>query len=551
MKIKRLIWRVVFIVLIACVAGILSVNYYANWRLRHEIALLSSQKIKGLYSLHIGSTQLNIWSGTLKASDVVISTDIIAWAGIRQAWPDSFPPVVEMSVHAIDILHFSWASYFSRRNIDFKALIVDQPVLHLMLQGDTIQQDSMVQRQFRALKHLLFPMVKALIINNFAIKNANITFNTLLKGDTLMRHCTGLNLSFKALNIDEQSTETTFCRDIALQAGHGEFHSHLGTHSLAFDHLKFSKAARIISLGQCSVVPKQDEQAFFSQLHFRKDYLSFACPEITIKGFDLDKLLKNNYFYADSLLAKEATLAATVNHFLPLPYRKILPHELVQKITSLFNIGNIVFKDSEISLTTRLPGADYLLTFNHCYINADNLSNDSTLMNSEHPLQIWAEAQFMNHAPLKIKLSLPLLSQSFNGDYTVSIQHLPMAAFNPIISHNNVSIKSGFLQMADISATIQQGVSLGTIKMQYHNLDVQILHKGSGKPRIVMSELVDLFVKEDNIRDTDPSTPFIIGKIYHIRNRQEGFFMFLWRSLQSGMLPSIVPSHKKLKKVMQ
>lgn len=548
MKKNRWIRRALIALLVICIVAAFSLNYYAKWRMQKEIERFSAQNSEGLYSLSVGSTSLNIWSGVLNASDIVVTTDTAKWAAHRQTWPDSFPPIIQMSVQTLDILHVKVFRYLFSKKIDLQAINIQGPVLHIIRQRDTTQRDSTAENPLTKLPDLISPIAKALKINEISINHADVTLHTIQDRDTAQQHLTDVNLLFSQVDVDTASAEITFCKDIALQLGHFETRSSAGTHVISLDSFYLSKNSRKISFRQFSVAPLQTEQEFFRQQAFRKAYIAFVCPEITLSGFDMDSLLRHNYFSADTLQVEQAKLILTSNKSLPLPYRKILPNEAVRKITGLFNIKNIVMKDCDIGVTTKEPEADFLVTFNHTYVTANNLTNDSTLMDDRRPFELWVESKFMNRAPIKMNMRFALLSPTLQVDYTATIRNFPLAALNPVISHKNVMIETGYMQKTDINSSVRNGVARGTVKIHYKDLQVKVLREDSREVRKFMTKIAELFVNEENMLDGDPTTPFKTGTIYHERNRQEEFFVFLWHALQTGLLPTIVPAIDKLKK---
>jgi len=548
MKKNPWIGRVLIALLIICIAAAFSLNYYAKWRIQKEIERFSAQNSKGVYSLSVGNTYLNVWNGVLKAADIVVTTDTAKWAAIRQTWPDSFPPVIQMSVGSVEILHVNMFRYLFSKKIEIRAINFQRPILKITRQRDTTQRDSVLLRTLAELPDLLAPVSKALKINEISVNHADITLHTWQERDTVQQYLTDVNLLFSQIDIDKASAEVTYCKDIAIQLGHFETRSNEGTHLVSLDSFYLSKNSRKISLRRFSVAPLQTEQEFFRQQPFRKAYIAFICPEMTLTGFDMDRLLRHNYFSADTLQVDQAKLILTSNKLLPLPYRKILPNEAVRKITGLFNIKNVVMKDCDIGVTTKEPDADFLVTFNHTYVTANNLTNDSMLMDEQRPFDLWVESKFMNRAPIKMNMRIPLLSPALQVDYTATIRNFPLAALNPVISHKNLMIETGYVQKTEINTSVRNGVARGTVKIHYKDLKVKVLREDSRKVRRLMTKIAELFVNEENMLDGDPETPFKTGTIYHVRNRQEEFFVFLWHALQTGLLPTIVPAYDKLKK---
>jgi len=121
---------------------------------------------------------------------------------------------------------------------------------------------------------------------------------------------------------------------------------------------------------------------------------------------------------------------------------------------------------------------------------------------------------------------------------------LPLDILNPVLDHKRLSIKSGYLQSAEIKSVIRNGLATGTVQMQYRDLQVAIMKKDTGKTRKVVSKIANILLNEDNEKE-DPAN-FVTGNINLTRTRQEEYFAFLWHSIQTGMLPSVMPALKKV-----
>lgn len=546
MKKSRLYWQIPTALVFLFIGALLSVNYWAKWRVQQEIDALSLKQINGLYRIQVGSSYLNIWNGELVAADVSVQSDTAAWNALHEQWPDSFPPLLSVSLKAIQIRNFNWVSYFSSHRAACRNLVIETPVMTMITQRDSAAPAKSLKEQLQALPDLIAPFADILKIKKVSINNANISMRSIREnGDTLTQSISQAHLYFRDVNIDRRSDEITYCKEMEISAGHFETVFNVGTQMIAFDSFYYSKKAKRIGMRNFTVTPQRTEQEFFKDIGVRRAYFKIKCAEIMANGFDLDRFAGYNYFFADSLQVQEPTMNFTINQLLPLPYRKFLPHELVQRINTHFNVKKVVVKNGDIIILNRVDGRDFAVTFNHSYITAHNLSNDSLLMDAGHPLEIWAEARLMDQSPVKLKLNLPLLNPTFDADYSATIEAMPLEVLNPVIYHKRLSIKSGYMRNADIRSVIRNGVATGKVVMQYHSLQLEIMKKDTGKVRKVASKIANILLNEDNEKE-DPSS-FITGEISLTRNRQEEFFAFMWHSIQTGLLPTLLPAYDRLK----
>lgn len=535
---------------IACGIIIVAFNYYVEWRLLKEIKSLSSTKINGLYDLKIGNIKMAVMSGTLEANDITITTDSVPWAAMCIAAPDSFPPFIQLSVQSIQIRDFNWMRYFSRNVIAISSVVVDRPGIRMLLLRDTARKNTSFKDILSQLPGRISPVATALEIKYFSIDNARFSLLTLVKKDSIFQECSGVKMTFEGIDISNKSGEITFCRDIAINAANYAEHRTAGTHSVSFEDLTFSKKEGILALHHLLVLPLTSERVFFRREKYRKPFIAFACPAVTMSGTDINRLINENYLFVRSVRLDEARIDVSINKKQPLPHYKAFPHELIQKMGSQFNIAEVIVKNSAIVLAVNDIGGKNILTFNHTYITAANLTNDSGLMRDNHPLEMWTEMQFMNQSLLKVYLGLPLLAATFEGKIVASLGALSLAKLNPLIGHNDIQVKSGLINKVKMVANIRNGVAHGMVKMDYTDLEVQVLHHDSDKVRKVLSKAANLVLKSENNIDNDPSTITNTGKIDYRRVRGEGFLPFIWHAAQTGLIPCIVPSYEMIDNII-
>ena len=544
-KNKKIWWTISLTVFVLLLVVIVSLNYWAKARVRQELEQLSGRKLNGIYTLSFGKTYVDIWSGEFQATEISLQSDTAVWNKLRAQQPDSLPALVSLTAQTIHIKHFNLLRYFSGKTAAMRSVVLDNPQLTIISTRDTVKADVSLKDRLLKLPESISSFASSLKIKHISVNNASVHLRTIrAPGDTLKQDLEQADLYVKDLNTENGSNEVTYCKEIEIRARHIATIFNVGTQKISFDDFKMSKNGKHVSLHNFQVDPQRSEQQFFKDIGVRKAYFTIKSPEITLEGFDLNRWLTNDYLYAHSMHVQEPMLHFTINKFLPLPFRKLLPHELVAKVKGVFNVEELIVKDGQIAITNRVDGKDFSITFDHSYITANNFTNDSLLMDDSHPLAIWAEARFMDQAPVKLQLNLPLRSRTLDADYTASVDGLSLAVLNPVISHKHLSITSGYMRSAEIKSVIRNGVATGKVVMQYQGLEIELMKKDTGKTRKLASKIANILINEDNTK-ADPST-FITGNISLTRNKQEEFFAFMWHSIQTGLMETILPAYEKL-----
>ena len=91
----------------------------------------------------------------------------------------------------------------------------------------------------------------------------------------------------------------------------------------------------------------------------------------------------------------------------------------------------------------------------------------------------------------------------------------------------------GVIQQARFEAEINDGLAKGTFYITYEDLQVSWLKKDSNKKRKFLSSLLNSAIK-DNVEAKE-------GKIDYHREYNDSLLRFVWRTIRSGLITSLLP----------
>jgi hypothetical protein len=148
----------------------------------------------------------------------------------------------------------------------------------------------------------------------------------------------------------------------------------------------------------------------------------------------------------------------------------------------------------------------------------------------------------MGEGPLNAEVALPLEGSLRDFTCKGSVGAMELSPLNGMLEPAiNMTIKGGRLDRLTFDFSANDNVSSGWMEFLYNNLDVILLGKESGKEKGFVSFLANTMALSNN---PAPGKDLKIVQIGFERDKNKGIVGYIWRTIQSGMVRTIVPTSK-------
>jgi hypothetical protein len=182
------------------------------------------------------------------------------------------------------------------------------------------------------------------------------------------------------------------------------------------------------------------------------------------------------------------------------------------------------------------------ITLNDFSINTYALSNQVTDSTISHEMRLFVKAKIMGEGPMNIELTLPLEGNLREFRCTGSVGAMKLFPVNGMLQPAlNIIFKGGQLNRMTFDFTGNDNVSNGWMEFLYQDLDAVVLNKKSGKEKGFVSFLANTMTMSNN---PAPGRELKIVEIGFERDKNKGLIGYVWKTLQSGMVRTIVPTNK-------
>ena len=135
----------------------------------------------------------------------------------------------------------------------------------------------------------------------------------------------------------------------------------------------------------------------------------------------------------------------------------------------------------------------------------------------------------------------PLNTTETLFDCSGTLEKFPLDALNIMLKNNaNILIKEGYADKLEFSFHANEKYSSGSLLFLYHDLKIELLNKETNKSALkekLISFVANKFlIKESNPKKNEPPRRELI---FYQRNPNRFIFNYTWKSVLSGLKPTI------------
>ncbi|MBC7776985.1 MAG: hypothetical protein H7246_16255 [Phycisphaerae bacterium] len=549
--VRRLLIILAVVLALISIAGIVFVRVWLDPLVKEKLVALTAESSHEMYALKIDQLHINILTGSVNAGGIQLNTDTTRWEQMHQEKPDETPLKIDLQITRLRIKNISWIRYWRTKNLDLRGIQIVNPQIDLVSIQDTAQEkvpqvDTPAQHILERLPLLIAPFANHVHIGYVAITNGKISMQNLLRNKSSYQQADSINGVLSHFNIaardTTENTTALYCKHILLSIRNFEWYPAGTVYGYRVKSVAIDGQDEAIKLEDITVHPKISDAEFMQRLTFRIPRVKVKMKEILIRKFDLFRALHKQEWMMETVTVESARINVYQNKNLPLP-RKQMPNEMFRNLKPYLNIDTILIRNSNILYTELLEDDKGQLEFEHTNGVILNITNDTLKMSDKTPASINARAELMGAGLLDLSLDIPLLSKTFDCDVAAHLGEIDMTYLNRLVEDkNNFRVESGKSEKIVMKAQVRNGLAQGKIEATYDDLKISVLREKDGSKKKLVSAVANIILRGKNERGS-PDQPFKVGTIYYRREPTDGILRYIWRSAQTGLIETLVPSN--------
>ncbi|AFM04442.1 hypothetical protein Fleli_2059 [Bernardetia litoralis DSM 6794] len=536
---KKLLIILGSILLVLVVGGFVVVNYLDNY-LKEQITNSINENKKSPYRIEIDDVQVRLFPTKVTLEKIKVRTDSISAE-------ESGQPNAKIDVEKVVFKGASLWKYISNGEWHADRLTLQNPIIDIKYLADSTQGVS------RAADTVANFVVAPLSVGILEIQNLTghyqYNFNSIielkkldleiddarwLKPPTFRFSSDKVQISFEQLN----HKTADFVQMVDTLNG--------TLNAVSFDTsyvdvLRFLDAKLLISA--YSMAHKNGTNFKIAEIDYKDNLVKIKNVELSqdldekreikaqqLEAHNLDwQALQRQLIKADKILVFNPDISILKDrnrHGKPTTKKMPYQWKIGLAIDTLqIEKGNIVYSE-------RAEGLDGIgsLAFDSLNMMALNFHN----FEESKPTKIKADMYFMKESRIEIEMDMPLNTDTFEGSIKGFCTQIEIPSLNKMLSPiTRFEANKGVIKRAEFDAKINDGNATGVFYITYTDLEVTLLKKNSDKRRKFLSGLLNVVI-DKNVEGKE-------GKINYQREHNDSLLRYVWRTIRSGLIASMLP----------
>lgn len=451
---------------------------------------------------------------------------------------------IELYVKKIRLTGFRIREMLFHKTLMISDLLIENPDIVLTLPDDAGEVAEKVRepkpkKQGSQLLHKIY-------FDNIIFKGGSFQVE---RNDVVLVNSPGIDFLAQHIELKKNSEKEPIgfsYGDISLSLTDIDLYSETGLYNISLAGFSFTKSDSSILLNGFRMIPKYDKKEFSGKLKFQNDRFDLHIGQIKFGHIGIETFLaggplKIASLMIDSLNAdiyRDKNVTFNFDRFPPFYNESFLKIPIPVYIDTL-SIAHSKILYGELAGGRPVAGTILLGDFQ---LQSHNLTNQVSEDTIDHVMPLFIQAMVMGEGPMNLKLELPLEGNLHEFTCSGSIGAMKLSPLNDMLEPAiNMKFNEGKLNRMTFSFSANDNVSNGWMEFLYQDLDVALMKKDTEKEWGFVSTMANTMTLSNN---PAPGKNLKIVEIGTVRDKNKGIINYVWKTIQSGMIHTILPIKK-------
>lgn len=498
------------------------------------------------YDVKINRARVNLFRMSVILKGLKIIPDSLLLADLGK--PKMPNVAFDIDMRKLQLKGIGILEFLRNKYVGLDSFIIDDTKVSIYMAGTSDKNKSSSKSGGINLDSLSLKGISGGNINNFRLEDIVINVVDTKNRDTLFS-AGYFEMLLHDITLSENKNDSSF------KANWGHLKIKMtserailpgNTYNLSFDDLEFSTETRKITLTGLGIKPKYSLSKMVSFSKFNHEIYNVSVGDLEINSVDIYDIIRDSGIYLSSINIDKLKLDIYKDKRLPYDTSKRpkLPQQLLKSMKIDLNIDSIDISNSELIYSERheLSDKPMSVTLGSLNVKVKNVTSvlDSIINGAMMTINLNAELQ--NHLYMGVDIYFPLNSVSDTFSFSGHLKGGDLKLFNPVLKPvMAVSIESGTLDKLTFSASANPYWSIGKMDMQYHNLKGNVMNHEMTRSKKLLTWIANTVLIQNNpIKNNHVR----IEPMYFDRDMYKGLGNYLWKTLQSGITATIIPTMK-------
>lgn len=311
--------------------------------------------------------------------------------------------------------------------------------------------------------------------------------------------------------------------------------------------IKYDYKTSSLLISNFSMQPTIDKAKLAATYRYNSEVYEVETKSIYLKGFRLDSILRTGIIKIDTVLVDAPIVGIYKDQTKPFNLNK-RPKFLNQKLKASkqpLNIEKVIIQNGTFSYWEKHPEFKELMTVDISNLNVlvSNVTSIKDSLENGNELVVNVKGNLCNTAPINLDIFMHYNTWNNSYSFTGNIGKAQFTDFNPAIyPAAGIKFSNGTLNSIQFTVHGTPTESSGKMSMLYDNLEADL--SNTKKEKKGLSWLANSVLLASN---PSKKGKLRVAEINFERVPYKGFTNLIWKSVQSGLMNTLLPigKHKK------
>lgn len=500
------------------------------------------------YKISVGNVKVNLFTMSVILKDVSIEPDSILISQIKlQKWPQK--KGLRISIPALRVRHIGVINFLFDKYVDVGSFVLKDAKVDLLTSGkSSTPKTKKVDKTATPfnIDSIVIPGISGANLNRFVVKDFGIYVIDIKHNDTVFS-TKSLNIQIKNIalikNEPDSSSFRVMLKDFDFHMSDERFELPGDKYILSFAEMDFNMNQSQLVFKKLKIVPRYSQSKMVELSKYQYEIYNCEIEKAEFNSLYPLNIIRNSKIFMSNVLIHSMKLSIFKDKRRPFNEEKRpkLPQELLKSLKQDLYIDSLIISESELVYAERhsMMEEPMVVTLGKLSIKVSNITSIADSIVKGIVMSIKLQANLQKKIPMGVNIYFPMKSVADTFSFNGWLGNGDLELFNNVVLPAiGVKFKSGYLDGIRFKAKANPKYAIGEMTMLYHDLNGIVVRKDMQKTNKLLSWVANQVINKNNpAKNKEKRTE----PMYFKRVMYKGLGNFLWKTLQSGIMGTIIP----------
>ena len=518
-----------------------SYDYWLEKQLRFQLSEIINKDPNSLYTYEFDNLNIDLVDGSVDLTGISINPTSAAFDSLSEP-NNNVRFLTHIQLDEIELKSFEIRQFIRTNTISVEALIISNPIFTYYFHPNKEREATP-----RGLSYIFSDKFKSAELGKLLLKDGKVildNYNDSIPALTI----NSLDIELNHAHIDSVTISRFFPFDyenINVRAASIDIEI-AKDFSITSDSLLFNANTESLTIKNFQIKPKYSRENFANAYNLQKQWFAVTLRSLELNDININRFVRSGTVELSNMIVNKPNIALYKDKSKPAPpfKKKLLPASAISSIPWRIDLDTITFIDGYIAIneTSDRTGLDSHLSIYNLNGMVTNFTNDPMALNVSPIMELNASGDIYSKAATKINMAFDLMSKDDEFKATGSVGAVDAITFNPVLEPiMAIKASAGKIERIDFEFSAMDTMSIGVLDMEYSQVKLEVLDSDTSTAMTkkgLMSFAANTIVRSKN---TKLHSSYKQGIINTTRELEKDVWPFLWHSLQSGIVSTMVP----------